>query len=478
MSVNPDLRGGLRVFVETWGCQMNVLDGRRFAGLLAQDGHAETFDEADADVFILNTCSVRDKAEQKVYDRIGRLAKRKRENPGLVVGVCGCVAQQEGESLLERLPAVDFVVGTGRIEMLPSVLRRVREEGDRPCETGFDTNEVVYSPGAIARLVPHRASITVIEGCNKNCTFCVVPKTRGRERNRRLADVVQESRRLVEQGVAEIELLGQTVNAFRDPFTGEDLADLLRAVGSLPGLRRLRFVTSHPRNFDERLIDAMAETPAVVSALHLPVQSGSDRILRRMKRQYTRAEYVSLAGRLRERLPSLALSTDVIVGFPGETEEDFAATLSLLDEVRFASVFSFTYSPRPNTAAARWREDVAPREASSRLAALMDLQQGIQREAHRALEGRVVEVLVEGLDRQGRRSSGRSRCGRVVNIAPGSDEPLVPPGTFVNVRIERGYPNSLLGRVVNEPLTGGAAAPSRRDGTIFTALGGNISSNG
>ena len=185
--MNPDLKPGRRVFIETWGCQMNVLDGRRFAGLLARDGYAETFDESAADVFILNTCSVRDKAEQKVYDRVGRLAKLKRERPELVVGVCGCVAQQEGESLLERLPAVDFVLGTGRIETLPVVLRRVREEGDRPCETGFDTDEVVYTPGAVSRLVRHRASLTVIEGCNKNCTFCVVPRTRGRERNRRLA---------------------------------------------------------------------------------------------------------------------------------------------------------------------------------------------------------------------------------------------------------------------------------------------------
>jgi tRNA-2-methylthio-N6-dimethylallyladenosine synthase len=448
VSVNPDLSAARapRVFVETWGCQMNVLDGRRFAGLLAREGYVETFDEGDADVFLLNTCSVRDKAEQKVYDRIGRLAKMKKERPDVVLGVCGCVAQQEGESLLERLPAVDFVVGTGRIETLPSVLRRVREEGDRPCETGFDTDEVVYTPGAIARLVPHRASITVIEGCNKNCTFCVVPTTRGRERNRRLADVVAESRRLVDEGVLEIELLGQTVNAFRDPETGADFADLVRAVGALPGLRRLRFVTSHPKNFSERLVAAMAETPAVVTYLHLPVQSGSDTVLRRMKRQYTRAEYVDLAGRLRRAIPDLALSTDVIVGFPGETERDFADTLSLLEEIRFAGVFSFTYSPRPKTAAARWPHDVTPHEASRRLAELMDLQQGIQRETHRALEGRTMEVLVEGLDRQGRRSSGRSRCSRVVNIAREEGEAPIAPGSFVNVRIERGYPNSLLGR--------------------------------
>lgn len=441
---DPTLRTPARgVFVETWGCQMNVLDGRRFVGLLARDGFVECATPEEADVILLNTCSVRDKAEQKVYDRLGRLARLKRERPGTVLGVCGCVAQQEGESLLERLPHVDFVLGTGRIETLPSVLRRVEEEGDRPCEIGFDLDEVVYTPGAIARTVPHRASITVVEGCNKNCTFCVVPKTRGRERNRRLADVVSESERLIGEGAVELELLGQTVNAFRDPETGQDLADLLRAVGSLPGLRRLRFVTSHPRNFSDRLIEAMAGTPAVVPALHLPVQSGSDGVLRRMKRQYTRADYLELAAKLRAAVPDLALSTDVIVGFPGETGDDFAATLTLLQEVRFAGVYSFVYSPRPRTAALRWQHDVTPVEASNRLARLMDLQQDIQREINGSLVGRTLEVLVEGLDRKRRFSSGRTPCNRVVNIA---GESSLPPGTLVDVRIERGFPNSLLGR--------------------------------
>ena len=285
--------------------------------------------------------------------------------------------------------------------------------------------------------MPYRAAITVIEGCNKNCTFCVVPRTRGRERNRRLRDVVDESRRLLGEGALEIELLGQTVNAFRDPETGEDFADLLRAVGALPGLRRLRFVTSHPRNFSARLIAAMADTPAVVPALHLPVQSGSDAVLRRMKRQYTRAEYLDLVASLREAIPDLALSTDVIVGFPGETDDDFAATLSLLEEVRFARVFSFTYSPRPQTAALRWEHDVTPREASGRLSRLMSIQQEIQRQMNRELEGRTLEVLVEGLDRKRRISSGRSRCNRVVNIA---GESALSPGTLVDVRDRAGIP--------------------------------------
>ncbi len=431
------------VFVETWGCQMNVLDGRRFVGLLARDGYCEAGAAEAADVVLLNTCSVRERAEQKVYARLGRLARLKRKRPDVVLGVCGCVAQQEGERLLARLPLVDFVLGTGRIEALPAVVRRVREEGDRPCETGFDADEVAYTPGAIARSAPHRAAITVVEGCNKNCTFCVVPFTRGRERNRRLADVVEESRRLLAEGVVEIELLGQTVNAYRDPGTGQDFADLLDAVANLPGLRRLRFVTSHPRNFTPRLIRAMAGSPAVCPALHLPVQSGSDAVLRRMKRQYTRSEYLSLVEELRLAISELALSTDLIVGFPGETDAQFEETFTLAEEVRFAQVFAFAYSPRPGTAAARWETDVTPAVASARLARLLDRQQEIQRELHREFEGRVVEVLVEGRDRQGRRPSGRTPCNRVTNIE--SADPL-PAGTFASVLVERGFPNSLLGR--------------------------------
>lgn len=432
------------VFVETWGCQMNALDGRRFVGLLARDGYREVDTAEAADLILLNTCSVRERAEQKVYARLGRLARLKKEKPDLVLGVCGCVAQQEGERLLARLPHVDFVLGTGRIETLPTVVRRVGEEGDRPCETGFDADEVAYTPGAVARGVRHRAAITVVEGCNKNCTFCVVPFTRGRERNRRLADVVEESRRLVADGAVEIELLGQTVNAYRDPATREDFADLLAAVAELPGLRRLRFVTSHPRDFTPKLIRTMAGSPAVCPALHLPVQSGSDAVLRRMKRQYTRAEYLSLVEQLRRALPDLALSTDLIVGFPGETDAQFQETFALVEEVRFAQIFAFAYSPRPGTAAARWPGDVPPAVASARLARLLERQQEIQRQLHRELEGRVVEVLIEGRDRHGRRPSGRTPCNRVTNID--GSEPL-KAGSFASVLVERGLPNSLRGRL-------------------------------
>jgi len=436
------------VHVETWGCQMNELDGRRFVGLLARDGYAEASSAETADVVLLNTCSVRDKAEQKVYDYLGRLAARRRREPGLVLGVCGCVAQQEGERLLERMPFVDFVLGTGRIELLPAVVRRVVEEGDRPVEIGFDTEEVAYTPSAIARNVAFRASITVVEGCNKNCTFCVVPRTRGRERNRRLADVVGEARSLVEQGVVEIELLGQTVNAFRDAETGEDFADLLRATGAIPGLARLRFVTSHPKDFTPGLVRAMAETEAICPALHLPVQSGSTAVLSRMKRQYSREEYLALVASLRAAIPGLSLYTDVIVGFPGESEEDFEQTLSLVDEVRYAGIFSFTYSPRPQTAASRWDNDVPPALSAARLARLGDIQREIQRETNLGLVGKKLTVLVEGDDRKGLRSSGRSPGNRVVNI----DAPVrFPVGTLVEVVIEKALPNSLLGR----PWSGG-----------------------
>lgn len=432
-----------RLFVETWGCQMNELDSRRFVGLMAREGYLEVQSADEADLVLLNTCSVRDKAEQKVYDYLGRMAARKRLRPGILLGVCGCVAQQEGEEILRRAPAVDFVLGTGRIELLPAVVRRVMAEGDRPVEVGFDTEEVAYTPGAVARTVAHRASLTVIEGCNKNCTFCVVPMTRGRERSRRLPDVVDECRRLVDSGVVEIELLGQTVNAYADPVTGEGLPALLREVSAISGLRRLRFVTSHPKSFSDDLIAAMAESSVVCPALHLPFQSGSDRILRRMKRQYTRSEYLDLVGRLRAAIPGIALSTDIIVGFPGETEDDFDATVKLLDEVRFAAIFAFTYSPRPQTAAARWEQDVPVRVAQERLVRLNDHQQALQLQANESMVGEILEVLVEGADRTGRRASGRTAGNVLVHI---DGIPSTPPGTFVQVVVEKGLSNSLLGR--------------------------------
>ena len=443
------------VFVETWGCQMNELDSRRFVGLMAREGYLEAPSPDDADLVLLNTCSVRDRAEQKVYDYLGRIAARKRVRPGLLLGVCGCVAQQEGEEILRRSPAVDFVLGTGRIELLPAIVRRVEREGDRPIEVGFDMDEVAYTPGAVARTVAHRASITIIEGCNKNCTFCVVPTTRGRERNRRLTEVVDECRRLVGDGVVEIELLGQTVNAFSDPVTGERLPALLRAISGIHGLRRLRFVTSHPKNFDDDLVAAMAENEVVCPALHLPFQSGSDRVLGRMKRQYSRGEYLDLVGRLRTAIPGIAMSTDIILGFPGETDEDFAATISVLDEVRFSSVFCFTYSPRPRTAAARWEQDVPARVAQERLARLNDHQQALQLRANESLVGEVLEVLIEGSDKTGLRVSGRSPFNHLVHI---DGIPGTPAGTFVMAVVEKGLANSLLARplrLVRAADTGG-----------------------
>lgn len=445
------------VFVETWGCQMNELDSRRFIGLMAREGYTEATSEDEADLILLNTCSVRDKAEQKVYDYLGRVAARKRLRPGLRVGVCGCVAQQEGEEILRRSSAVDFVLGTGRIELLPSVVRRVENEGDRPVEVAFDADEVAYTPGAIARTVQHRASITIIEGCNKNCTFCVVPTTRGRERSRRFGEVVSECRQLVGGGVVEIELLGQTVNAYADPATGAGLPDLLRAISAIPGLRRLRFVTSHPRNFGDDLVAAMAECEPVCPSIHLPFQSGSDRVLRRMKRQYTRAEYLELVARLRAAIPGIALSADIIVGFPGETEEDFLETMRLVEEVRFGSIFAFTYSPRPMTAAARWELDVSPKVAQERLSRLNDRQQDLQLAANEKMVGEVLEVLVEGADRTGTRVSGRTPANQLVHV---DGIPGTPAGTFVRVVVEKGLANSLLARPLRVVTATSAVPPA------------------
>ena len=317
-----------RYFVETWGCQMNELDSQRMAGALMQQGLLPTRRVEEAEVVLLNSCSVREKAEQKVYSRLGEYRLLKQEHPEMRIGLCGCVAQQEGERALARVRELDFVLGPARVAELREVLERVRS-GERVVATGFPT-ERSYDFDAIAREGEYKGMVTIIEGCDKRCTFCIVPSTRGPERCRPLAEVVAEVRHLLDFGFQEIELLGQTVNHWREPGGGGDFADLLDAVAPLPGLRRLRFVTSYPRDFTPRMVDCLRRHANISDYLHLPVQSGSDRVLRRMGRGYTVAEYLALLAALRSARPTVALSTDLIVGFPGESEEDFQSTLELV----------------------------------------------------------------------------------------------------------------------------------------------------
>ena len=428
-----------RFFIETWGCQMNELDTQRMAGQLMQQGILPTREPEEADIILLNSCSVREKAAQKVYSRLGEYRQFKRTRGDLLIGLCGCVAQQEGEKALERVPDLDFVLGPARVGELQDVVAR-RRAGERVVATGFPENRQ-YDIDAVSRAGEYKGMVTIIEGCNKNCTFCIVPKTRGPERSRPSAEILGEVRHLLDYGFQEIELLGQTVNHWREPGGDWDFADLLDQIARMPGVQRLRFVTSYPRDFTPRMVEQVGRHANICPYLHLPVQSGSDRVLRRMGRGYTRGEYLDLVGQLRRARPDLALSTDLIVGFPGETEEDFESTLELVREVRFAAMYAFKYSPRPGTAAPRLSDPVAPEVASERLQRLFQLQNGIQEEINRELVGEELEVIVTGWGKQPGTQTGRTPCHRVRPLRdrpragspgqrhprPGGDRPAAQP---------------------------------------------------
>ena len=431
-----------RVYIETWGCQMNELDSQRMLGQLMQQGVLPTLLPAEADVILLNSCSVRDKAEQKVYSRLGEYRLFKRDRQDLLIGLCGCVAQQEGERALARVPDLDFVLGPGRVAELSEVVAR-RRGGERVVATGFPENRN-YDIDAVSRNGEYKGMVTIIEGCNKNCTFCIVPQTRGPEQSRPMADILREVEHLLEYGFLEIELLGQTVNHWRHPENTErDFADLLDAVASLPGLRRLRFVTSYPRDFTPRMVEQVGRHPNICPYLHLPVQSGSDAVLRRMGRGYTREEYLDLVSQLRAARADLALSTDIIVGFPGETDLDFAQTLDLVREVRFSTLYAFKYSARPGTAAPRLGGAVDPDLASERLQTLFRLQEGIQKEINESLVGEEYEVIVTGWGRQPGMQSGRTSCHRIVHFSTGFEPAAL--GQMTRVRVQSALAHSLIG---------------------------------
>lgn len=435
-------RGG-RFFIETWGCQMNELDSQRLAGQLVRQGMVPTPRPEDADVILLNSCSVREKAEHKVFSRLGRFRLLKSGNPAVLIGLCGCVAQQVGQRALARVPELDFVLGPARVGELEDVLAR-RRLGERVVATGFPEH-TEFDFDSICRDGAYKGMVTVIEGCNKACTFCIVPSTRGPERCRPMAEILREVESLVEQGFLEIELLGQTVNHWREPNGALDFADLLDAVASLPGVRRLRFVTSYPRDFTPKMVEQFARHTNICPYLHLPVQSGSDRILRLMGRGYTTREFTDLVSLLRSARPEIALSTDLILGFPGETEEDFQATKSLVETTRFASLFAFKYSPRPGTAAPRLPHAVSDEIGSLRLAEVLALQERIQRELNQQLVGRRLPVLVTGWGSAPGSLTGRTTCHRIVHF-PHDRDREAPLGGITSVTIERANPHSLVAR--------------------------------
>jgi tRNA-2-methylthio-N6-dimethylallyladenosine synthase len=445
-----------KFYIQTYGCQMNQYDSQRIARLLGRLDYSPTESIENADLILLNTCSVRDKAEQKVYSALGAWKQYKERRSDVVIGVGGCVAQQEGEALLKRMPHLDLVFGTQNIHKLPDMIEQARAQGARPMEIAFyrdpsyleDTDERVQVHGA-------KAYVTIMQGCNKVCSFCIVPHVRGREISRPSGRIIAEVNALARQGVKEVMLLGQNVNSYGKTMPGElSFAELLRRVNDIDGIERIRFTTSHPQDLSPELAEAFATLDKLCEHLHLPVQSGSDTVLARMRRGYTMAEYVRRIDNLRERCPGISLSTDVIVGFPGETEREFEETLELLTRLEYSEIFSFTYSPRPQTVSAKLYDDDIPAQVKKdRLTAVQSLQQGISLRKNRDRIGELVYILVESTSRlKNGQVMGRTRDNRIVNVKGGED--LV--GTFQNVRISGATANSLIGEI----QAGMAAGPT------------------
>lgn len=436
-----------RFYIETFGCQMNVHDSEKVIGALEQRGYLQVQSPEEADLILYNTCSIRDKAEQKVFQRLSENKRAK----GKVFGVLGCVAQQEGERIFEKAPHVNLVVGSASYPRLGELLVQIEQGGRRVTGLSLDTEDTFETP-VTRRDNPYRAYITIIEGCDKDCAYCVVPYTRGRERSRRWDSVLEEARTLAGMGYTEIQLLGQNVNSYRDPEDGSrTFAPLLEAVAQTPGIRRVRFTTSHPRDFGRDIVEVIDRNEAVCNMVHLPVQSGSTRVLEAMQRQYTRDDYMRRIEWLKASPRKIALSTDIIVGFPGETEDDFQQTLRLLEEVEYDQVFSFKYSVRPNTPAQRMGDHVPEEEKSRRLAALQEKQRGIQLRRNTAMIGTVQEALVEGFNSTTGQWIGRTTQNRVLNFVTRPRADGTSPGKewmfgrYLPVRVTRAGPNSLAG---------------------------------
>jgi tRNA-2-methylthio-N6-dimethylallyladenosine synthase len=431
---------------------MNVHEAERISGLLEHQGLSRATSAREADIILLNTCSVREGATSKVLARLGELRPLKQGDPNKVIGVLGCVAQEKGAELFRRAPHVDLVVGPRALSSVSRLLAQVRTSRHL-MDLQHYAESVLYGHEQIRRQDPHKAYVTVIEGCSKACSYCIVPFTRGREVSRPCDRILAEVRYLVDHRTPEVELLGQNVNAWRDGSM--DFADLLRAVDAVPGIRRVRFTTSHPLHFSERIIEAMCKCARVCDYLHLPPQSGSDRVLRRMRRGYTRLQYLERISMLRERIPSVRLSGDMIVGFPGETEEDFQETMELLEQAHFDSLFSFKYSPRPHTAAAEYSDEIPYRAQVERLARLQERQRQLQEAANRRHLGETYEVRVEGPSPKGNTLCGRTTHGLLVHF----DAPPETIGTFVDLRITRAGTHAVVGERTHEeaPVTGAAA---------------------
>jgi tRNA-2-methylthio-N6-dimethylallyladenosine synthase len=437
-------------YLETFGCQMNVHDSEKVIGTLMAQGYRQVSTVEEAGLILYNTCSIRDKAEQKVFHRLADYKKLQAQ--GKRFGVLGCVAQQEGEKIFERAPHVSLVCGSASYRNLPQMLVQIEAqiEAGKPLRvTGLDDRETdeCFETEFTARTNPHRGYITIIEGCDKFCAYCVVPFTRGKERSRTSDSVLVEARQMADLGYTEIQLLGQNVNSYRDPAGKKTFAELLTAVGEIPGVKRVRFTTSHPRDFGRDIVAAIESVPTLCDHVHLPVQSGSTRVLDAMQRLYTREQYLERIAWMKAAQREISITTDIIVGFPGETEADFEQTLSLLDEVEYDGIFGFKYSPRPNTLALKFADAIPDEEKARRLAVLQEKQREIQRRGNERHLGQVLEVMVEGKNEARGQWTGRTSQNKVLNFkAAEGAAPVV--GSYVPVVATASFPNSLLGQMV------------------------------
>jgi tRNA-2-methylthio-N6-dimethylallyladenosine synthase len=432
-------------YLETFGCQMNAHDSEKVIGTLQQQGYTRVDSELEASLILYNTCSIRDKAEQKVFNRLNDY--KKLHKAGKRFGVLGCVAQQEGEKIFERAPYVSLVSGSASYRRLPEMLQRL-EAGETRI-TGLNDRETseTFETEFTSRQSPYRGYITIIEGCDKFCAYCVVPYTRGKERSRGSSSVLEEARRIAGLGLTEIQLLGQNVNSYRDPEGKRSFAELLAAVGQIDGIRRVRFTTSHPRDFTRDIVDVIDQVPTLCDHIHLPVQSGSERILKAMAREYTPEWYMERVAWIKAARRPIALSTDIIVGFPGETADDFIATMDLLAEVQYDLVYGFKYSARPQTPALTMIDSISEEEKATRLQVLLERQREIQRVNYAKHLGETIEVMVEGLNPARGQVAGRSSQNTPVNFT--STLPIAPaPGSYQQVRITATHPNSLVGEAV------------------------------
>ena len=433
------------LYLRTFGCQMNERDSERIAGLLSRLNYTLTDDLDRANLIILNTCSIREKSEQKLYSALGRF-KEYKERQGAIIGVGGCVAQQEGERLLKRIPFLDIVFGTHNIHRLPEMVREVEEKNKRISATNFydapEPDESFVSTTTPGRV---KAYVSIMRGCDNYCSYCIVPYVRGREVSRSSSSILKEVRGLADRGIKEVTLIGQNVNSYGGE--GEvTFPQLIKMISKIDGIERIRFTTSHPKDLSDELINAFTETEKLCRHIHLPVQSGSNKILKAMKRGYTREEYLEKIDKLRALVPGIAITSDFIVGFPGEDENDFNDTISLLRMIEFDAIFSFKFSPRPMTEAARMEGHLPDEIKAERLSIVQAIQRDITMRKNRALEGKVLDVLVEGVSKKSKDElTGRTDCNRVVNF-PGDDGMI---GAILNVRIEKAFNNSLKGSPVN-----------------------------